>query len=357
MRWSFAPCKAIVRLAVCLAFYAGVGATPVAAQFRDWNKYPAIATLSTAQDVYGLGDIHGDYERLWNLLLNCKIIKTKPANSKDAQWNLSKAVLVCTGDLIDKGNDSVDVLLLMRALQASAQAAGGKVVITYGNHEAEFMSNPMSDKVKQFRDSLAAYAKNNNIILTPQAVAAGTDGLGLGAFLRSLPVACKVNDWFFLHAGYTRQRTVAQLEKEVRDWVDAHGFDPLLESKNDESMTNPLTGLLEARLDKKAQERKGVWWQQVTKQGLTAATKNLGVRHLVIGHQPGNILLPDGKKREKGTLDQKLDGLIFFIDVGMSRGIDGGLSQGALLRIVNGPKQQAFHVGHNGGQKLLWSAP
>src|ERR1700722_19276194 len=104
---------------------------------RDWVKYPAIVEFKTTEDVYALADIHGDYERCVSLLVNCKILATKPDRAENAKWNAGKAVLVCTGDMIDKWTQSVNVLLLMRALQGSAERAGGKVIITYGNHEAE----------------------------------------------------------------------------------------------------------------------------------------------------------------------------------------------------------------------------
>ena len=57
----------------------------------------------------------------------------------------------------------------------------------------------------------------------------------------------------------------------------------------------------------------------------------LGVKHIVFGHQPGNYTFNDGSKRKKGTMFENFGGLVFLIDMGMSRGVD--YSQGALLRI------------------------
>ena len=44
---------------------------------------------------------------------------------------------VITGDVIDKGPRAIDVLRLLRSLQAPALANGGRVVVLAGNHEAE----------------------------------------------------------------------------------------------------------------------------------------------------------------------------------------------------------------------------
>lgn len=37
---------------------------------RDWNKYPAIVERNTQAEVIALGDVHGGYERLVDLLFN-----------------------------------------------------------------------------------------------------------------------------------------------------------------------------------------------------------------------------------------------------------------------------------------------
>ena len=50
---------------------------------RDWNTYPAIVELSTSEDVYALGDVHGDYDRCADLLVACNILETKPADPND----------------------------------------------------------------------------------------------------------------------------------------------------------------------------------------------------------------------------------------------------------------------------------
>lgn len=50
------------------------------------------------------------------------------------------------GDLIDKGPSSVEVIKLLMALQIAATKTGGRVVVTLGNHEAEFLVDPNNAK-------------------------------------------------------------------------------------------------------------------------------------------------------------------------------------------------------------------
>src|SRR5262249_21127484 len=85
---------------------------------------------------------------------------------------------------------------------------------------------------------------------------------GLGKFLRSLPLAARVNDWFFAHAGNTRGRTLAQLGSELREGVDAHGY-------RCAEVVAPLGALLNARLHPYP------WWQQSEEEDKDTSKKRL----------------------------------------------------------------------------------
>jgi hypothetical protein len=315
------------------------GALRQARGSRDWKKHPAIIELDTAEDVFAVGDVHGDYDRLVALLAAGKVIDPEPASPERARWAAGKAVLVCTGDLIDKGPHSLKVIALFRALQASAERDGGRVIVLMGNHEAEFLADPEDDdKALEFLKELEKAG------LGPADVAAGRDAAGVGAFLRALPFAARVNDWFFAHAGDTHGLDLPDLRTELEEEVDEKGYgaEILLGKK----------GLLEARLHKRP------WWERKDeppakgRARLRRYVKALGVRHLVIGHQPGKVTFADGSKRKKGEMVQKFDGLIFLIDVGMSRAID--YSCGALLRVRGGDSGRAVAIYPDGGRQELW---
>jgi hypothetical protein len=313
---------------------------PVAGAARDWNKYPAIVEVDTPHAVYALGDVHGDYDRLCTLLVAAGLIVQAPQSPGEVQWKAGKAVLVCTGDLIDKGPKSIEVVTFFQALQPAAEKAGGRVVVTMGNHEADFLANPEDDKVKDFRDELTAQG------IKVRDVVGGTDALGLGKFLRSLPLAARVNDWFFAHAGATRGRSLAQLRSELSEWVDAHGFFV-------EETTSPLGALLNARLHPYP------WWQDsenedgnASRERLSKWVAALGVKHLVVGHQNNKVKFSDGSRREEGKVYQKFNGLIILIDVGMSRQIDR--SKGALLHIHKSDEAKATILFPDGSEEKLW---
>jgi hypothetical protein len=315
------------------------GNGPGRADVRDWKAHPAIVEIDTKHDVYAVGDVHGDYDRLVTLLSAAKIIAADPPTPERVQWSAGKAVLVCTGDLIDKWHQGMQVIALFRALQQGAERAGGRVVVLMGNHEAEFIaSQGVGEKFVKFVLELKARK------LDPATVAAGRDQPGIGAWMRGLPFAARINDWFFAHAGNTHGRSIKELRSDLQSGIDRKGFRARVLRDPD--------SLLEARLQPRP------WWEQKgdtaskARERLAKRVEALGVKHLAIGHQPSKVYFAGGATRKAGQLVQHFDGLIFFLDVGMSRGV--GDSTGALLRIRPGKGGRADRITSNGNTRKLW---
>jgi hypothetical protein len=307
---------------------------------RDWNRDPAVVQFDTLDDIFAIGDPHGDPERLASALAAAKLID---GAQTELNWTGGGSVLVITGDLIDKGSDSMEVIALSRRLQSEAAAHGGRVIITMGNHEAEFLANPHGKKTKEFRSELRAAG------MDPDDVA-NCDG-DVGQFLCGLPIAARVNEWFFSHGGNTSGRTLEELSTAFEAGFASEGFS-----------TKELVGtnsILEARLSKKGPG--GLPWFQNgdsstdPKRLLGTYAAALGVKHLVQGHQYGRVRFPDGKDRDEEHFFQRY-GILFLIDSGMSQGIDESDSIGGTLRIT-GPTgdQRAIVICANGDQKTLWS--
>ena len=301
---------------------------------RNWGRCPAVVSLDTSERVFALGDTHGDYDRLVALLASGKLIERIPDAPEAVRWSGGRALLVVTGDMIDKGTQSLKVIAVMRALMASAATQGGRVVISVGNHEAEFLNDPKGSKTDEFRKELKAAG------IKPGDVADGTDAQGIGRFLLCLPFATRVNSWFFSHAGSTNGRTLRKLAEDVQKGIDEDGYDAkvLLGKK----------GLLEARM-------KPPWWEKGGDEPIESVARllgyadALGVKHIVFGHQPGNYTFNDGSSRKKGTLFQNFGGLVFLMDMGMSSGVD--YSHGALLRIES---DSATALYPDGSEKRVW---
>ncbi len=296
---------------------AGSDATSCAGCARDWGQFPAIAQLDGVSELWVLSDAHGDYAALTQLLTGGGILAAAPDVPAHARWSAGRAALVVVGDLIDKGPDAPDVVRLMIALSASASAAGGHVVVTMGNHEAEFLADPNNSKATA-TDGIDP--ELTAIGLTPAQTAAGNDDIGL--FVRDLPFAARVDGWFFVHGGDTGGRTLAQLDGDLRSGIDASGFGATV-------LSDPAS-MLEARLSKTGPQ----WWDATgdAQTLLSQWTAALGCSHLVMGHQPGVVAFADGTTRSRDVMTQAYGGLLFLVDTGMSVDVDA--TGGALLHVL-----------------------
>lgn len=76
-----------------------------------------------------VGDIHGDLDGLSEILEHAGVIDRR------GQWSGGRTVLVQTGDVIDRGDRSVECVRILRHLQDQAPRSGGAVIRLCGNHE------------------------------------------------------------------------------------------------------------------------------------------------------------------------------------------------------------------------------
>ena len=90
--------------------------------------------MRRTQPCFVIGDVHGQLERLRGLLLDAGLVS--PAMS----WSGADAILWFTGDLIDRGPDSIGVVDLVMRLQSEATIVGGRVGVVLGNHEVMILA-------------------------------------------------------------------------------------------------------------------------------------------------------------------------------------------------------------------------
>jgi hypothetical protein len=293
---------------------------------RDWVRYPPIVERDTAGGLVALGDVHGAYDRLVLLLLRGGLIRPESRSPVKYAWAGGNRLLVCTGDLIDKGDHSLPVLDLFMALVPQAAAAGGGIVVTLGNHEAEFVAKPERKKATPFDAELTARG------IAPASLREGKSPYGVWIMTR--PLAARVNGWFFAHGGSSDGKTIAQLAESFRAVVDAGTWDAYA-----------LVGERSIIEDQK-------WWQ--VPGTVEKDLKALGVSHIVFGHDPGATRpKPDAPR---GSIWPKLDGKVFAIDVGMTPSV--GDSKGALLFIDRvGAEETATALTAEGGKREIWRGP
>lgn len=293
---------------------AGCGGGPAPpAWSRNWEHDPAIVNLTGTTEIDALGDVHGDLAATARMLSAAGMITT----STPYHWSGGTRVLVVTGDVIDKGSQALPIIDLLITMEGEAALAGGRVVVTLGNHEAEFLADPSDPKSAVFQTELRDRG------LDPKKVAVGDSPYGRWMLTR--PLAALIDGWFFSHAGNSARESatvLAQLFQKVVDTPPVPGRSRF----NDPFLVGP-SSLLEQQL----------WWTAGKGASATAVIDvnlaALPALHTVFGHDPGMIDFPDDPQgtRPQGKLVTRYGGRIFLIDVGMSYAI--GYSHGEMLRI------------------------
>jgi hypothetical protein len=260
-----------------------------------------IDNLKRFTQVLAMSDAHGEYAHLTKLLTAAGVID----GSKD--WAAGKTLFIVVGDSIDKGPDSMKVLALWIKLMPQAVQKGGRLVVLLGNHEAEFLANPLNKKAAIFRAELA------QADISVQDVADGKDSKGLGKLMLSMPLAARAGKFLFAHAGwYPPKMAWGNFVAKAQTTLRAKKY-------GDDFITGPHS-ILEEK-----EERPGTKWydDKAAVTGLESRIAALNLYGVVFGHQPKAF----GFKGKLGGVDHLH---IIKIDSGMAP--DAEDSSGEILR-------------------------
>ncbi|HVR29290.1 MAG TPA: metallophosphoesterase, partial [Thermoanaerobaculia bacterium] len=207
-----------------------------------------------AARVVAIGDIHGAYDPLVEILQAAGLV------DEELAWSGGDATLVQLGDFTDRGPRVRAVMDLLMRLQQEAPAAGGRVEVLLGNHEAlnlvgerrdvshltllEFSSESSGAALEEeYRAVVRAARARARATGSPRPVSdasaretwmrghpPGTlaylesllpDG-HYGRWLRSLPTVTVIDGLLFLHAGLRPElatRSPDEINRQVWDEV------------------------------------------------------------------------------------------------------------------------------------------
>ena len=267
--------------------------------------------------VVSVGDVHGSLD---NLIL---ILKSSGLLDGNLAWTGGASHLVLNGDLIDNGSSDRGVLDLVRRLQSEAEAAGGRVHVVLGNHEAlnldgnlryvskesfaEFadLEKP-SHRTKAWTAFKRGYGRHLILQLRrafneqhPPGYFGRLDALApdgeYGSWLLLQPAAIKINGIVFVHGGLTPKYAAKGLNginEEVHLTLHS-GARP-----NDWNQ-----GPLWYRGNSLQNER-------IERVPLAQVLESLQARALVVAHTPTG----------SGRVTSRFNGTLYRTDVGMAYG-------------------------------------
>ncbi|PKP33083.1 MAG: hypothetical protein CVU00_11010 [Bacteroidetes bacterium HGW-Bacteroidetes-17] len=156
------------------------------------KKYsPVPYKINTDSEIFAVGDVHGKYHALINLLINNKVI------DPELKWNFGKGQLVFLGDLFDRGSMVTETLWFLHELSIEAAEAGGNLFVLLGNHETMALTGDhryINEKYIYF----TSYTFTNYFQLYAKETV-------LGRWLRNQNAILQINDNLFMHAGISPQ--------------------------------------------------------------------------------------------------------------------------------------------------------
>ncbi|PPQ69016.1 hypothetical protein CVT24_000091 [Panaeolus cyanescens] len=88
--------------------------------------------------IIAVGDIHGDMQNAIKVLRFAGVITTDDKDNDERghpKWTGNVDWLVQTGDMIDRGDDTIPLYAWMESLRAQAKSVGGDIISHLGNHE------------------------------------------------------------------------------------------------------------------------------------------------------------------------------------------------------------------------------
>jgi hypothetical protein len=295
-----------------------------------------VCALQTAERVVAIGDVHGAFDEFVTILREAKLIDNR------RRWIGGRAILVQTGDVLDRGAESRRVVDLLRSLEPEAAKAGGRVVALLGNHEAmrimgdrryisageyaefrESSSEELRERAHQFMADdnakrakaagrefdAASFRKQFYTDNPPGAIemqlAFGPKG-DYGLWVRERPATVKINDVMFVHGGFAPE--VASLGcPGINAAARAELNGPIPPPNQDKSLTAGGRGPLWYRgLATDAAEDPAA----ATDAEIAAVLTALGAKAIVVGH----TVAPDNRIRVRAG------GRVIQIDTGMLGG-------------------------------------
>lgn len=187
------------------------------------------SSFNNVDSLFVIGDVHGRYDELINLLQKSNTIDSK------LNWIAGKAHMVFLGDLFDRGNDVTKVLWFIYELEDQAELAGGKVHLVLGNHEIMTMTKDLRYVSPKEKAIAGAFGKSYDELFHP------TKSL-LGAWLRSKPSVLKIDKAIFAHGGIVELETgtIKGFNQLVHNYMEEDIFFEIMKDQPDSTKYDPM---------------------------------------------------------------------------------------------------------------------
>ncbi len=246
--------------------------------------------------IFAVSDVEGNLDELLILLRAAGVV------DQDGRWAWGDGRLVFVGDMVDRGDQVTEELWYVHQLEPQALAAGGRIHIVLGNHDAMLLYN--DDR----------YADEKYKLVAPKFRASLSGLYGpsteLGRWLRTKPTILRIGEVLFVHGGVSDQL--------VQSGLDLEGVNDAIRLGLDEPWRTRTPGTLQMLFGSDGP----LWYrgyfrdEELGTDQISSALAIYGAEKVVVGH---NIV---------ESLKRLHDGVVFGIDVTFT---DADLVEGLLI--------------------------
>jgi len=284
--------------------------------------------------VVAIGDIHGDYENYLKALAAASLV------DKKGKWAGGETHLVQTGDIPDRGDDTLKIIEHLDKLAKQAHRKGGQVHSLIGNHEA---MNVYGDLRYVNNGEFAAFSSRNSASLLDRYFDLSMQNLRENSpesFL-ALPENYR-EEWNKTHPpGWVEHRMAwdprwnpegdmirrtlrSKVAIQINDMVFLHGG---LSGRYCQNSLQSLTDMALAKMQNFEHNNPGIledpygplWYRGLAGQVPEASPETVAAllqqhqaKHIVVGHTPTG-----------GAIFTRYDGAVIQIDTGLSKAYGG----------------------------------
>lgn len=363
----------------CLLFAVSAASPDAEAAAPAWE-------FDGVERVIAISDIHGAHDAFVETLRAAALVDER------LDWTGGRTHLVIVGDIVDRGDRSRAAMDLLMRLEPQAEAAGGRVHVVLGNHE---LMNLVGDLRYVSAGEFAAFAADETPLMRNTGYArhvAGSRRAGpasrrlgreefdqrfppgffahrlafaasgtYGRWLLGKPLAVRINDTLFAHAGLSAALTSTSLEaingplrgelvayvQLLEQAIEGGRLDPTVDfydlgSRQDAEFDATLRGLLRLQRSLVHEDTSPLWYRGnvgcgplIEQERLARVLEAFGSRRVVVGHTP----------TFRRQVWRRLNDQVLLIDAGMLNAYYGG--RGAALLMEAGTLA-AFYQGAAG---------
>ncbi|GAA5817556.1 hypothetical protein MFLAVUS_011104 [Mucor flavus] len=262
--------------------------------------------------IVALGDLHGDLPNTLAILKFSNII------DEDHHWIGGDAIFVQTGDVVDRGLDTIALYELIQNLRDEAPLQGGLVIPLLGNHEIMNLVGDWRYVYPGEPETFGGVAQRKK--------AFEADGF-IGEYLTLLNITTRVGSTVFCHGGIT-----PHFSKSGIDWINDQTHDSIIPYMHSHGRSGDKHGIFGGE---------GPTWyrgyalddEEEVCSVLDTALELLEANRMVVGHTV----------QHDGAIHTRCGGKVILIDIGISSAYGG--RKGALE--IRGNEAVALYADRN----------